>query len=156
MIELEVPGLGTLALEHLLLDLNGTIALDGQVLPGVADRLARLWPHQSIHLLSADTLGRASETAANLGVDLVKVRAGAESSGKREFVERLGASQVVAIGNGANDAGMLDAATLGIAVIGGEGLALASLTAADVVVASIQDALDLLLNPERLVATLRR
>jgi len=119
LIELNVPGLGMLALAHLVLDLNGTIALDGQVLPGVADRLARLSPHQSIHLLSADTLGRGSETAANLGVDLVKVRAGTESSEKRQFVERLGASHVVAIGNGANDAGMLDAAALGIAVIGG-------------------------------------
>ena len=156
MLELNTPGLGTLTLEHLVLDLNGTIALDGQVLPGVAERLAELSPNLSIYLLSADTLGRGAETAANLGVELVKVRAGAGSSVKRQFVEGLGASHVAAIGNGANDAGMLDAAALGIAVIGGEGLALTCLTAADVVVASIQGALDLLLHPQRLVATLRR
>jgi soluble P-type ATPase len=70
-------------------------------------------------------------------------------------VDELGAEHVVAIGNGANDAAMLQQAVLGIAVLGGEGLATACLTAADIVVPSIESALDLLLYPRRLVATLR-
>jgi soluble P-type ATPase len=41
-------------------------------------------------------------------------------------------------------------------VIGREGTAAALLGAADVVVTRIEDALDLLLDPRRLVATLRR
>ena len=156
MLELNVPGLGTLALEHLALDLNGTIAVDGRVLPGVEERLAQLSRDLSIHLLSADTLGRGSATAARLGLELVKVAAGAESSGKRQFVERLAVDRVVAIGNGANDRDMLEAAELGVAVLGTEGLAITSLVAADVVVANVRDALDLLLHPQHLVATLRR
>ncbi len=156
MIELNVPGLGMLTLEHLVLDLNGTIALDGQVLPGVAERLTLLSASLSIHLLSADTRGRGSETATHLGLHFVRVSPGDESSQKQQFVERLDARRVAAVGNGANDREMLEAVELGIAVLGSEGLAVTSLTAADVVVSSVQDALDLLLNPRRLVATLRR
>jgi P-type E1-E2 ATPase len=156
MIELHVPGLGMLALEHLVLDLNGTIAMDGQVLPGVAERLAELSCQLAIHLLSADTRGLAADTARQLGVHLERVSPGHEGDQKQQFVERLGHQNVVAVGNGANDQQMLEAAVLGIAVLGSEGLAVASLTAADVVAGSIQDALDLLLNPQRLIATLRR
>lgn len=71
-------------------------------------------------------------------------------------MERLGAGQVVAIANGANAAQMLSAAALGIAGLGQEGLAVEALQAADLVVGRIDDALDLLLHPQRLVATLRR
>jgi P-type E1-E2 ATPase len=156
MIELSVPGLGKMALEHLALDLNGTIAVDGQVLPGVAERLARLSTQLTIHLLSADTRGLAAHTARRLGANLTLVDPGDEPGQKRRFVEGLGASSVVAIGNGANDRQMLETAALGIAVLGSEGLAVATLTAADVLAGSIQDALDMLLNPQRLVATLRR
>jgi len=86
----------------------------------------------------------------------VRVTLGDEADQKGTLVEQLGAERVVAIGNGANDAWMLRASALGMAVLGPEGLAEEALRAADVVVASIHDALDLLLHPRRLVATLRR
>ena len=156
MIEVDVPGLGLLELKHLVLDLNGTIALDGEVLPGVTERLDRLSGQLNVHLLSADTRGLAAQTAAQLGVTLTRVDPGDESGRKRKVVELLGRHEVVAIGNGVNDRQMLEAAALGIAVLGSEGLAVASLTAADVVARSTQDALDLLLSPRRLAATLRR
>ncbi|HHJ06252.1 MAG TPA: ATPase P, partial [Anaerolineae bacterium] len=70
-------------------------------------------------------------------------------------VAELGPERVVAIGNGANDAAMLRRAALGIAVLGGEGTALSCLTAADVLASDINTALDLQLNPRRLLATLR-
>jgi P-type E1-E2 ATPase len=155
MIELEVPGQGLLCLEHLVLDLNGTIAVDGQVLPGVAERLAKLSGRLTIHLLSADTRGRAAETARQLGLSLARVTAGNEAYRKAQLVAELGHQGAVAIGNGANDRLMLEAAVLGIAVVGREGLAVAALTAADIAASSIEDALDLLLNPQRLIATLR-
>lgn len=118
--------------------------------------LALLSERLSIHLVSADTHGHGSQTATSLGVNFIRVDPGAESHQKRRFVERLGRENVVAVGGGANDRQMLEAAALGIAVLGSEGMAVASLTAADVVVGSIQDALDILLKAQRLVATLRR
>jgi P-type E1-E2 ATPase len=156
LIEYKIPGWRALILEHLVLDLNGTVALDGDLLPGLADRLAGLSPQLVIHLATADTHGRAAEAAGELGMHLAWVRPGEEASQKQALVERLGVASVVAIGNGANDALMLGAAALGIAVLGREGLAVATLSAADLVVARIEDALDLLLHPQRLVATLRR
>jgi P-type E1-E2 ATPase len=155
VIRVDIPGRGILELEYMMLDLNGTIALDGEVIAGVPQRLAALSESLDVHLVTADTQGRAAVIAEQLQVELVHVTPGDEADQKRALVERLGAGRVVAIGNGANDAGMLRAAALGIAVIGTEGLAVEALQAADVV-ASIQDALDLLLYPRRLVATLRK
>lgn len=155
-IHLDIPGRERFELEHLVLDLNGTVALDGEVLASVAERLAPLSASLAIHLVTADTRGQAADLSQRLGVRLFHVQAGDEAGQKRVLVERLGAQRVAAIGNGANDAGMLAAAALGIAVLGSEGLATAALQAADVVVGRIEDALDLLLQPQRLVATLRR
>ncbi len=155
-MQITIPGQGALVLKHLVLDLNGTVALDGEILPAVAERLAALSAHLTIHLVTADTHGRAAEMAERLKVQLARIEAGNEAGQKLALVERLGAEQVVAIGNGANDAEMLAAAALGIAILGPEGLAIAALRAADVAVARIEDGLDLLLHPQRLVATLRR
>ncbi len=156
MIAVDIPGQGTLELEHLVLDLNGTVALDGELLPGVAERLTALATGLTIHLVTADTHGRAAETAGRMGARLARIAAGYEAGQKRALVERLEAERTVAIGNGANDADMLAAAALGIAVLGPEGLATVALRAADVAVVRIEEALDLLLYPQRLVATLRR
>jgi P-type E1-E2 ATPase len=155
VIELDVPGPGLLRLEHLVVDLNGTIAVDGQVLPAVAERLGRLSGRLAIHLLSADTRGQAADAARQLGLRLARVSPGNEAHHKAQYVAGLGHQSAVAIGNGANDHLMLETAALGIAVLGHEGLAVAALSAADIVASSIEDALDLLVNPQRLIATLR-
>jgi P-type E1-E2 ATPase len=156
VIRLEVPGWSTYELRHLVLDLNGTVALDGEPITGVDERLAILSAHLVVHLVTADTQGKAEETGQRLGCQLVRIKPRFEASQKQALVEQLGTGQVVAIGNGANDAQMLSTAALGIAVLGREGLAVEALQAADLVVGRIDDALDLLLQPRRLVATLRR
>jgi P-type E1-E2 ATPase len=156
MLTVEIPGHGRLALDHLALDLNGTLALDGEVLPGVAERLAALSPNLQIHLLTADTRGRGAATAAALSISLHRLTPGDEAAQKRAFVESLGAERVAAVGNGANDAEMLAVAALGVAVLGPEGLARAAWQNADLIVPDIGAALDLLLHPQQLIATLRR
>jgi soluble P-type ATPase len=75
---------------------------------------------------------------------------------KAAYVRRLGPDTVAAIGNGANDRAMCEIAALGIAVIGGEGAAASLIASADIVVTDIRDALALLLNPDRVRATLRK
>ena len=156
MIEIDIPGRGQLRLSHAVLDVNGTLAVDGRLIDGVAERLARLRGQVSVHLLTADTHGAQAEIDKALNLKAQRLTPGGERAQKAEFVNRLGASGVAAIGNGANDAGMLQAAALSIAVIGREGASGEAVAAADVVVVGIADALDLLLNPKRLVATLRR
>ncbi len=154
-VELNIPGREPLRLEHLVLDVNGTLALDGQLIEGVGRRLGELRDRLTIHLLTADTFGRQAEIDQALSLTAVRLRPGGEPKQKADFVTALGAQQVVSIGQGANDAAMLRVAGLGIAVVSPEGLAAGSLAAADVVAPSILAALDLLLHPLRLVATLR-
>ncbi len=156
MVTVSIPGRGRLALVHLVLDVNGTLALDGALLPGVAERIEALKGSLTVHLLTADTHGRLEEVAGRLGVRGTRLPADVDQvAAKARYVEALGPNRVVAVGNGANDAGMLRAAALGIAVLGPEGLARAAWEAADLVAPDIPSALDLLLNPRRLTATLR-
>ena len=156
MIEIIIPGRETLCIKYLVLDLNGTLAFDGVLIAGVAERLERLQRQLSVYLLTADMHGTAAKLADDLKVELKRIEHTAEAERKRRFVTELGENFVAAIGAGANDAEMLRAAALGIAVLGPEGLAAAALSAADVVTPGINEALDLLLVPNRLITTLRR
>jgi len=135
------------------MDLNGTLAVDGIPMPGVAERLGELRERLTLHILTAGTHGNVDACARALGVVPRLVGTGVE---KRDYIRALGAAQVVAMGNGANDVPMLEEAALGIAVLGAEGLCVEALKMADVVVADPCAGLDLLLHPARLVATLRR
>ena len=107
-------------------------------------------------MLTADTRGRQQVIDAQLGMQAARIMPQDEAAQKASFVRELGGESVCAVGNGANDAGMLREAGLAIAVLGEEGLAVETLNVADAVVPSVTVALDLLLKPLRLVATLRR
>jgi soluble P-type ATPase len=152
-VSVEIPGRGTLALEHLLLDATGTLTDRGDLIEGVAERLVAIGERLEPLILSADTFGTLRAVASELGARAEVVHSGED---KRGVVSRLGPERCVAIGNGANDEAMLEAAALAIAIVGPEGAAGAAVRAADVVCSSITDALDLLLDERALVATLRR
>lgn len=156
MINIVVPGLGEYQIAHLVLDVNGTIAVDGQLLPGVLERLDALRRDLDVRLVTADTHGAQAMLDAALGISAVRVTPGHESDQKGRYVRTLGAASVVAIGNGANDVDMLRSAAVGIAVMGGEGLAAGAAQAADIIAREITEALDLVLHPARITATLRR
>jgi P-type E1-E2 ATPase len=156
MIELTIPGRGTIRLEHLVTDVNGTLALDGRLIAGVAPALIALRDRLDLHLLTADTHGMQDEIDRQLGVHAMRISPGDEAGRKEAFVRGLGAERVVAVGNGANDAGMLHIAAIGIAVMSPEGLAAEAAQACDVIAPGILDALGWLDRPMRLVASLRR
>jgi soluble P-type ATPase len=155
MIEEQIPGFGPLSMQHLVLDLNGTLTVGGRWLDGVPERIERLAEVLSVHVLTADTYGVARELTRGLPLGLTVLAAGGEDRQKAEYVARLGPEGCVAVGNGRNDVGMLSLARLAIVVIEAEGCAAAALRVADVVCRSGPEALDLLLCPERLRATLR-
>ena len=152
MLRREIPGAGTFELDHLLLDVNGTLANRARLIDGVEERIERARKQLELHLLSADTLGDLDDTAARLGVDANRVSSGTE---KRDYAQRLGAERCAAIGNGANDVPMLEAVRFGIAVIGPEGAGGRTLVASDAVCGSILDAFDLLLEADTTSSTLR-
>jgi P-type E1-E2 ATPase len=156
MIELNLPGRGIIQLEHLVSDVNGTLATDGILIEGVSKNLRQLRDRLSIHLLTADTHGRQEVIDAQLNLQAVRITPGDESAQKADYVKTLGAQHVVAIGQGANDAAMLGSAAIGICVLSKEGVAIESLLAADILATDILSAFELLENPLRLLATLRK
>ncbi|HEX6138403.1 MAG TPA: ATPase P [Casimicrobiaceae bacterium] len=156
MIEIAIPGRATLRLATALIDFNGTLALDGRLIDGVAARLRALAACIDLHVITGDTTGTARQELSGLPVQLQVMPAEGQTAAKRTAIERLGAGEAVAIGNGSNDRGLFEKAALSIVVVGGEGCATQTLLQADVACSSIGDALDLLLTPRRLVATLRR
>lgn len=155
MLKIAIPGFGSLRLKHLVLDYNGTLALDGNLLPGVKKRLISLSSRLELHLLTADTFGLARSALADLPCKLLILPSRNQDRAKRAYVERLGAAEAACIGNGRNDRLMLKAAALGIAVLQKEGAAQAAISAADLVMPGIIEALDLLDNPLRIIASLR-
>lgn len=156
MIELYIPGREPLQLEYLVCDVNGTLAIDGQLAEGMVRAFRELRDRLEIHLLTADTHGRQHLIDRQLGLQAVRIQPGEEAEQKAAYVQRLGAAHVVAIGQGANDAAMLKAAGLGICVFSVEGVAVEALLAADLTTPTIQAALELLEKPLRIVATLRK
>lgn len=155
MIEIDIPGFKHLRLEHLVLDYNGTLAVDGRLMAGVRQRLHRLAAALRIHVITADTFGEVRASVADLPCLLHVLPQQSQAEAKRDYVLRLGADYTVCIGNGNNDRLMLADASLGIAVMLAEGVCSSCLTAADVICRDINDALDLLRHPLRLTATLR-
>ena len=156
MIELNIPGRGQIELEHLVCDVNGTLAVDGNLQDGLVRSLSVIKDRLTVHLLTADTHGKQETIDHQLNLKAVRIQPGDEALQKAEFVRRLSAERVVAIGQGANDAAMLKEARLGICVLSLEGVAVETLLAADLVVPDIFSALDLLEKPLRIVASLRK
>lgn len=156
MIQVVIPGQGTLNLEVLVLDYNGTLALDGQMFESVKDSLIRLSPYLEIHIITSDTFGTVVKQCENLPVQVNVLVSTEHTKEKADYLSQFGTRQIVAIGNGTNDELMLKQAHLGIAVIGFEGASTRTLLASNIVVNKIENAFGLLLNTSRLKATLRQ
>ena len=155
MIETTIPGYKTLTLQHLVLDYNGTLACDGDLIKGVRDRLTDLARRLRIHVITADTFGKVRASLSGIPCELTILPLENQDEGKRAYVQQLGPEATVSIGNGRNDCLMLETAALGIVVVQEEGAATRTVMAADIVCPNILSALDLLTNPKRLIATLR-
>ena len=155
MISIDIPVFGHLSLQYLVLDFNGTLAFDGVLLPGVVDRLIGLSQQLDVHVLTANTTGTCAAALAGLPLTATVIGQGSQDEAKLAYVSDLGAGACACIGNGANDRLMLQACALGIAVIGPECAVGKTLAAADIIAPGITEALDMLLHPVRLLATLR-
>ena len=155
MINVEIQGFRNLTLSYLILDYNGTLAVDGHVLEGAHEELAAIAEHLEIHVVTGNSHGDVETRLSGWNVRLTCLPALGQAQAKLSYVEKLGASRTVAIGNGRNDAPMLRAAALGIAVLGSEGLAIDALEDADILVRHVVDGIGLLLHPTRLIASLR-
>lgn len=154
---IEIPGYRTLEINNLVLDYNGTIALDGEIPQSVTERLCVLAKEcgLSVYVLTADTHGTARSMCEGLPLTIMTFPGDSAMYEKQRIIKELGADVSMAIGNGRNDVLMCREAAISAAVIGVEGAFSGLIAETTVTVRRIEDALDLLIKPKRLIATLR-
>jgi P-type E1-E2 ATPase len=156
MVEIKIPGWPVLQIFHLVFDVNGTIAVDGNLLEGIVQGIQDLQKLYQIHFITADTNKKQDQIDELLKFKAHRLASESEARQKQEFVHSLGVQNVIAVGQGANDALMLQDAALGICILSKEGTSIESMLHSDILVPDIYCAFDLLENPKRMIATLRK
>lgn len=151
-----IPHHTTLRLAHVVLDYNGTIAKDGELKEEAAKVLGKLTERYSVHVITADTFGSVQVQLEGFDITVKVLHSDDHTQEKADYIDSLSAERCVSVGNGNNDAKMLQDSVLGIALIGDEGCSTQTLISSDIVCSDIGDALGLLLNEKRLIATLRK
>ncbi len=161
-IEITIPHFAEpLVIRRVLTDYTGTLSVGGKLSAGVEDRLRRLKELVEIDVLSADSFGTAPGQLASVPLRPQILLPGSRHDEVKEaHVKNNNPSQIAAFGNGNNDAKMLKAVQdehgLAIAVDNGEGCSVKAMQSADIFIMGITNALDLLLEPTRCKATLRK
>lgn len=147
-----IPNIGEIVTKTIILDLNGTIAIDGKLIEGVRERIDQLRSLVRLVLFTGDTHGNGADIARALNIELVHTP---DAEKKRDAALGMDSGTCAAIGNGRIDLALFQTVRLRIATLQAEGVHIETLLASDIVVPSINDALDLFLKPKRLMATLR-
>ena len=157
MIAFQILGIGKIEIRNVIFDLNGTLSMNGNIALEVQEKIRQLSQKVNVFIMSSDTRGNLQELAEMLGVSWRRVEKSSspESVAKERFVEELGSENTIAVGNGKNDELMLKKAKLGIAVIGEEGAYSSAISNTDIVVVNPLHALELILDPQKIIATLR-
>jgi len=151
----KIPGTGTIEIKNVVLDYNGTIAIDGKLIEGVAALINELSGDLNFHVLTADTFGSVEKELASVDCKVVIIPKDNQDLSKLEYVLKLGKETTLSVGNGKNDKLMLKESILGIAVVQNEGVCVESLLVADIACHSIMDVFAFFKSPNRLIATLR-
>ena len=156
MQKIAIPHYADLQITHVVLDYNGTLASNGIVSEETRQILHQLTELYHVHVITADTFGTVKKELEAFDLEVIILSSEDHTAEKAQLIERLGTEQTVAMGNGNNDRLMLESAALSIALMGSEGCAVETMHTADILCGSIRDAMELLIYPKRLVATLRR
>jgi soluble P-type ATPase len=154
MIFIERPGQGSLEIEFILIDFEGTLASDRRVHPKAKDKINLLSKHAKIYILTKQEKEHAEEVLKKVKAEILYLTEGESSQKKLDLLRQLGPTRTIAVGNGVDDVPMIEEAIMGICVLGKEGTFSKAMKKADVVFMNILDALDFLLKPLRQKATL--
>ena len=149
-----IPGLGELELNTIILDLNGTLSVGGQLVQGVHERIQKL-KDQGLRVVffTGNTRNDADDLAKELGIEW---QLAGTAEAKREAAQKLDPATAASIGNGRIDLELMKTVKLSIVTLQAEGVHVETLQACDIVIPTINDALDLFIDSQRLIATLRK
>jgi len=156
MQRITIPNYADLEIAHVVLDYNGTLAGNGIVAKETRACLHQLTEHYRVYVITADTFGTVKQELEAFDLEVIVLSSKDHTAEKAALIKKLGAEQTAAMGNGNNDRLMLESAVLSVALMGSEGCAVETMQAADILCGSIIDAMELLIYPKRLIATLRR
>lgn len=141
-------------LNTLILDLNGTISIDGVLISWVKEKISELkkmgW---EVLLCSWDTQWTAAKIAKNIWATIHICK---NQKDKEKILKKYVAKHCVAIGNWNIDIQLMKKCKLSIAVIQAEWCSQQAIRTSHIVCTNINDALNILLLPKRLIATLRK
>jgi len=150
-----IPGREDINVTHVILDFNGTIAVDGKLIDGVAAKINQLSQTVNFTVVTADTYGTVKSELLGVNCKLVNLGQTGEFKDKLEVLISLGKDNTLCVGNGFNDRIVLKESILGISVLQDEGLSVEALLASDIVCKSIDDVFCCIENPQRIAASLR-
>ena len=156
MLNINIPGYKNINIKYAVFDFNGTIATDGIIRDDIKRKLKQLQKNFEIYVLTADTYGNVETALKDMNIKVYIISKENGTVDKLNFIKKLGQNSCIAIGNGNNDCLMMKEAEIGICIVDEEGCSIKTFMNSDIVVKNINDCLDILLNPKRLIATLRK
>ena len=149
----DIPGQGQLEIKTIILDLNGTLSVGGIVPTGVKQQLEQLKTKGfRVLFFTGNTRNDADDLAASLNIEWKLAK---NAGDKRDLALELEPETCATIGNGLIDLELMKTVKLGIVTLQAEGVHTRTLLSSDIIVPTINDALDLFLDEQRLIATLR-
>lgn len=156
-IDVKIPWGEKYIIENVVFDLNGTLATNGKIAKSTEDLLKKLAKQAKIYIITADTHNTAKQLEKEIGefAEIFVLKSDEHDLEKARFVHTLGFRETVTLGNGANDLKMVEEGILSFAVIAGEGAYAPLLGKVDMVVHNVDHAIEMLLNPMKIVATIR-
>lgn len=153
---IDIPKVGVFNIENVVFDFNGTLANDGKVPPRVYRQILGLAQDLEVYIITADTFGTVKDIFDGTEVHVKVVSKENGLIDKKDLIESLNPKKTIALGNGSNDALMLKMSGISIAVLGNEGLSLEALGNADLMIKNINDFFEMMKEPKKLIATLRK
>lgn len=154
-MKITIPGFKEIEIKNLVCDYNGTIANNGKLIEGVKNSINTLSKNINIYVITADTFGTVEAELKNANCKVLKIGKENQNEQKLDLVKKLNPNYTVSFGNGRNDELMLKESILGIGILENEGIYAKNFLAADIICKSVLNAFELLLIPNKLVATMR-
>jgi len=150
----KVPGVGAIEIDTLVVDSNGTLTINGEIVAGVMERIHRLQSlGVDVVMISSDQRGNARNIALSSGITYYEA---ANSREKEDVLLSLESRNVAAIGNARIDIGLFVQSIVSIATLQKEGIHKDIIDHVDVIVPCINDALDFFLDEDTFIATMKR